>query len=85
MEKKRGRPSRYEEIQRGNILQITTNWLCENFSSFDKDTKIKVALAIVPRGVKQQVEHSGDGLKNMVVVQFGAPDGVRREQPLLTQ
>lgn len=83
--KNSGRKSRYEEIQAGNILKITTAWLCSEFHTFDKDTKIKVALAIVPRGVKQQIEHSGDALKNTVVVQFGDANGIRREQSLRAQ
>lgn len=54
-----GRKSRYEEIQRGNILKIATDWLVKNFDTFDKDTKLKIALVIVPKGITERHEVIG--------------------------
>lgn len=53
---KSGRKSRYEEIQQGNLLDICTTWLVNNFSTFDKETKLKVALEIAKKGIVQKVE-----------------------------
>lgn len=51
-----GRPSRYMQVQKGNLLDICTEWLIENFNTFDKETKLKVALQIAPKGITQKVE-----------------------------
>lgn len=51
-----GRPSRYMQVQKGNLLDICTLWLIENFNTFDKETKIKVALEIAKKGIVQKVE-----------------------------
>lgn len=51
-----GRKTRYEKIQQGNLLDICTTWLVNNFSTFDKDTKLKVALEIAKKGIVQKVE-----------------------------
>lgn len=52
----RGRPTRYEQIQNGNLLDICTTWLVNNFNTFDKDMKLKVALEIAKKGIVQKVE-----------------------------
>jgi len=64
--KNSGRKSRYEEIQKGNILKIATDWLCANFANFSEDNKLKVALAIVPKSITEKHEHSGD-----LVIEYG--------------
>lgn len=51
-----GRKTRYEKIQEGNLLDICTTWLVQNFSTFDKETKIKVAMEIAKKGIIQKVE-----------------------------
>jgi len=56
---KSGRKSRYQEIQEGNLLDICTTWLIDNFKTFDKDTKIKVALEIAKKGIVQKVDLTG--------------------------
>ncbi len=57
MEKrKRGRPTKYEEVKRGNLLAVCTEWLVDNFHTFDKETKIKVAIEIAKKGIVQRVE-----------------------------
>lgn len=56
-----GRKSRYEEIQRGNLLQVCTAWLVSHFDTFDKETKIKVALEIAKKGIVQQHEVKIEG------------------------
>lgn len=53
---KSGRKSRYEEVKSGNLLDICTTWLVNNFDTFDKDTKLKVALEIAKKGIVQKVE-----------------------------
>lgn len=54
--KNSGRKTRYEKIQEGNLLDICTTWLVENFHTFDKDTKIKVSMEIAKKGIVQKVE-----------------------------
>lgn len=54
-----GRKTRYSEVKDGNLLNVCTVWLIENFPTFDKETKIKVALEIAKKGVIQRLEHSG--------------------------
>lgn len=51
-----GRKTNYERVINGNLLDICTEWLVANFSTFDKDTKIKVALEIAKKGIIQKVE-----------------------------
>lgn len=51
-----GRKTRYEKIQEGNLLDICTTWLVENFHTFDKETKIKVAMEIAKKGIVQKVD-----------------------------
>ena len=63
-----GRKSRYEEFKRGNLLQITTNWLCENFNSFTKEEKLRVALTIAPKGVSDKLEVEGMTQKAIIVI-----------------
>lgn len=53
---KSGRKTRYKKIQEGNLLDICTTWLVNNFDTFDKDTKLKVALEIAKKGIVQKVE-----------------------------
>lgn len=55
-----GRKSKYYEAREGDVLSICNEWLIENFHSFDHDTKLRVALAISPRGVQQKFEHTGN-------------------------
>lgn len=54
-----GRRTRYQEVKEGNLLAVCTNWLVNNFNTFDKETKIKVALEIAKKGIVQKLEHSG--------------------------
>lgn len=56
----RGRPSRYKQIQNGNLLDVCTSWLVENFHTFDHNTKLKVALSIAPKGIQQKVDVTGN-------------------------
>ena len=57
-----GRPSRYMQVQKGNLLDVCTEWLIDNFHTFDKETKLRVALTIAPKGIqqKQEVVHMGE-------------------------
>lgn len=55
-----GRKTRYEQIQKGNLLEVCTAWLVDNFHTFDKETKIKVAVQIAQKGIVQKLEHSGN-------------------------
>lgn len=54
--KNSGPKTRYEKVQEGNLLDICTVWLVENFHTFDKDVKLKVALEIAKKGIVQKVE-----------------------------
>ncbi len=54
------RRSYYEEAKRGDLLSLCNTWLLDNFSTFDKKTKLRVSLEIAKRGVKQQHELSGE-------------------------
>lgn len=51
-----GRKSNYERARNGDLLVLCTDWIINNFASFDKETKIKVALEIAKKGIVQQVE-----------------------------
>lgn len=51
-----GRKTRYEKVQQGNLLDICTRWLVENFHTFDKPTQVKVAMTIAQKGIVQKVE-----------------------------
>lgn len=51
-----GRKSKYEEVQRGNLLAVCTDWLVDNFDTFDKNTKLRVAIEIAKKGIVQKVE-----------------------------
>lgn len=55
-----GRRSYYQEAKQGDVLSLCNDWLLQNFHTFDKATKLRVALAICPKGIKQHVEHSGE-------------------------
>lgn len=55
-----GRRSYHSEVQKGNLLDTCTNWIINNFDSFDKETKVKVALTIAQKGIVQKLEHSGE-------------------------
>lgn len=65
-----GRKTRYEKIQEGNLLDICTTWLVQNFSTFDKDMKTKVALEIAKKGIVQKIEanvnHSAKNIMDTV-------------------
>lgn len=69
--KNSGRKSRYQEIQEGNLLNVCTVWLVNNFDTFDKETKIRVALEIAKKGVVQKLEHSGNFTFKDLVAQAG--------------
>lgn len=51
-----GRKNKYEEFKDGCLLTMTTSWLINNFSTFTKEEKMKVALAICPKGIVQKIE-----------------------------
>lgn len=53
---RKGRPSRLQMVQQGDLLSVCTTWIIENFHTFDKETKIKVALQIASKGIVQKVE-----------------------------
>ena len=57
-----GRKSRYEEARSGELRSLCDSWLIDNFDSFDKETKLRVALAISPKGIQQHHEHTGSVL-----------------------
>lgn len=54
-----GRRSLKEEWDDHQLLQMCTSWLVRHFESFTKDEKMKVALAIAPKGITEKHEHSG--------------------------
>ena len=54
-----GRKSNYHEAKEGDLLKLCTEWIINNFDSFDKDTKVRVALDIAKRGIADKHEHSG--------------------------
>lgn len=56
-----GRKSNYKLLHEGNLLEVCTKWLCENFVTFDKETKIRVALEIAKKGIIQKHEVKVDG------------------------
>lgn len=51
-----GRKTKYEEFKDGCLLTMTTSWLLNNFPTFTKEEKMRVALAICPKGIVQKVE-----------------------------
>lgn len=59
MKGRSGRKSNYQEAQEGNLLKLCTTWLCNNFDTFDKETKVRVAMTIAQKGIVQKLEHSG--------------------------
>lgn len=54
--KNSGRKSRGRIAREGNLLDLCTNWLIENFHTFDNTTKVRVAMTIAQKGIVQKVE-----------------------------
>lgn len=46
-----GRKSNYHQARYGELSQISIDWLIDNFDSFDKLTKIRVALEIAKKNI----------------------------------
>ena len=53
-----GRKTNYQNIQDGNLEKICTEYLVNNFDSFEKVTKIKIAVAIASKAITQKRESS---------------------------
>lgn len=51
-----GRPSKYMQVQKGNLLDICTEFLIDNFHTFDRETQIRIALTIAPKGITEKRE-----------------------------
>lgn len=51
-----GRPSNYQIAKQGDLLKLTTDWILDNFYTFDKKTKIRVSMEIAKRGIVQKVD-----------------------------
>lgn len=62
-----GRKSRYEEVKQGNLLEVCTTWLVDNFHTFDKETKIKVAIEIAKKGIVQRIDANVNYSAKMIV------------------
>lgn len=54
-----GRKSAIEEFKDGALLGMTTQWLISNFYKLSESDKLRVALAIAPKGISDKHEHSG--------------------------
>lgn len=55
-----GRKSLKEEWNDTQLLQMCTSWLVRHFNEFNNEDKLKVALAIAPKGIVAKVEVSGE-------------------------
>lgn len=54
--KNSGRKSKVKIAHEGNLLDLCTKWLIDNFYTFDTSTKIRVAMTIAQKGIVQKVE-----------------------------
>lgn len=55
---KSGRKSRRTEVQEGRLEKVCTDYLLDNFETFDKQTKLKIALNIASKAVTQKTENT---------------------------
>jgi len=55
----------YKEI-REKVLTQSWQYIYENFHKFNESNKIKIALALSCKTIPTALEHSGDGLKQVV-------------------
>lgn len=57
--KNSGRRSYQSLIRSGELLKVCTDYLIDNFASFDQETKVKVALFVAPKNVSDKISHEG--------------------------
>ena len=57
---KSGRKTRYHEAKEGDLFKLCTEWIINNFTTFDKATKVRVATEIAKKGIAQNITHKGD-------------------------
>lgn len=73
-----GRKTRYEEVKQGNLLAVCTEWLVNNFHTFDKETKIKVAIEIAKKGIVQRIDANVNYSAKMIVEAVNAAEASNR-------
>ena len=52
-----GRKTRYQKIQEGNLEDICTKYIVDNFDMFDDKTKLKISLQIASKAVTQKTDN----------------------------
>ena len=64
--KNSGRKGAMEEFKDVCLLTMTTSWLLNNFKDFTKEEKMKVALAIAPKGISEKHDVKGELILEVV-------------------
>ena len=61
-----GRKSKAEIKTKNDLVKMTEKYLLENFDRFNENDKLKIALSIQSKAVKQTVQHEGFTFANMI-------------------
>lgn len=56
VQNKRGRPTNYDLITRGELYKLASDYLLENWQGFDDKTKLKISLQIADKILPQRIE-----------------------------
>ena len=61
-----GRKSKAESRTTNDLVKMTERYLLENFDQFNENDKLKIALSIQSKAIKQIVRHEGFTFATMV-------------------